>query len=451
MIMDLAGRDPSLLSDLELAAAAESADDNSLFIQFKKAIIEATRKHGFVEYRDARAWAHNVEGVLERIEALIGSDRAELALRLLDYFFARMDEALQNMDDSDGQGGAVYARGCDVHLAACQAAKPDPVALARDLFAREVESEWDFFHGASEVYGEVLGVVGLAEYRRLAGEAWKKVKPLPAGQSRQHDDDQFSARFRLGAILEGFAERDGDVEARIAIRAKDLSTAYAYLGIARLCLDHGRKEDALKWAEEGLWQFEDHPDERLVAFAADLYRRLGRKKDAAKLLWQSFERLPSMELYRNLKTGGGMSADATRQRVLSLLREILAKPNLRNGWSSPKQVIFDILRSEKLYSEAWQVAQHHGCSDEQLAALAEASEQTHPAEALAGYARVAERLAGLGGQSNYQQATKIIARMAAIRSSLGAGAKHAAYVAEFVQRHRSKRNLIKLLTSSGSG
>jgi hypothetical protein len=284
MIMDLAGRDPSLLSDLELAAAAESADDNSLFIQFKKAIIEATRKHGFVEYRDARAWAHNVEGVLERIEALIGSDRAELALRLLDYFFARMDEALQNMDDSDGQGGAVYARGCDVHLAACQAAKPDPVALARDLFAREVESEWDFFHGASEVYVEVLGVVGLAEYRRLAGEAWKKVKPLPAGQSRQHDDDQFSARFRLGAILEGFAERDGDVEARIAIRAKDLSTAYAYLGIARLCLDHGRKEDALKWAEEGLWQFEDHPDERLVAFAADLCRRLGRKKDAAKLL-----------------------------------------------------------------------------------------------------------------------------------------------------------------------
>jgi hypothetical protein len=72
-----------------------------------------------------------------------------------------------------------------------------------------------------------------------------------------------------------------------------------------------------------------------------------------------------MELYPNLKTGGGMSADATRQRVLSLLREILAKPNLRNGWSSPKQVIFDILRSEKLYSEAWQVAQHHGCSDEQ--------------------------------------------------------------------------------------
>jgi uncharacterized Zn finger protein len=85
------------------------------------------------------------------------------------------------------------------------------------------------------------------------------------------------------------------------------------------------------------------------------------------------------------------------------------------------------------------------------AALAEASEQTHPAEALAGYARVAEWLAGLGGQSNYQQATKIIARMGAIRSSLGAGAKHAAYVAEFVQRHRSKRNLIKLLTSSGSG
>jgi hypothetical protein len=32
--------------------------------------------------------------------------------------------------------------------------------------------------------------------------------------------------------------------------------------------------DALKWAEEGLWQFEDDPDRRLIAFASDLRRRL---------------------------------------------------------------------------------------------------------------------------------------------------------------------------------
>jgi hypothetical protein len=96
-----------------------------------------------------------------------------------------------------------------------------------------------------------------------------------------------------GTILESFAEREGDVDAGIAIRAKDISTAYAYLGIAQLCLSHGRDAEALKWAEEGLWQFEDQLDQRrLVLFSADLYRRIGREKDADELLWQTFDRLP---------------------------------------------------------------------------------------------------------------------------------------------------------------
>jgi hypothetical protein len=119
-----------------------------------------------------------------------------LALRLLDYFFTRMDDALNSLDDSDGQGGGVYAKGCEIHLAACRAAKPDPVALARDLFARETDSTWDFFHGASEAYGDILGDVGLAEYRRLANEAWQKIKPLQAG-GRQAHDEQFNVRYRL--------------------------------------------------------------------------------------------------------------------------------------------------------------------------------------------------------------------------------------------------------------
>src|SRR5207248_494177 len=159
---------------------------------------EATRTHGFIEYRPARDWAQGVESMLDRIEPLMESGRAELALRLLDYFFARMDDALQSMDDSDGQGGAVYARGCEIHLTACRAAKPDPVALARDLFAREVDSEWDFFNGASEMYADVLGEAGLAEYRRLASEAWQEIKPLRAREQRT-GDEQFGARLRLAA------------------------------------------------------------------------------------------------------------------------------------------------------------------------------------------------------------------------------------------------------------
>ena len=452
MIMTIAERDPVLRGDLELAATAATADDESLFRQFKKAITEATRTHGYVEYRQAAAWADKILRVLDRIENLIEAGRAKLVLRLIDYFFARMDDAFESVDDSDGDGGAVYARGCEIHLAACRAAKPEPVALARELFAREVNSDWHFFRGASEAYADTLGDAGQREYRRLASEAWQKLKPLRPG-GRQTRDDESSNRYQLSAILEGFAERDGDIDARIAIRANDLSSAYRYLGIAQLCLEHGREADALKWTEEGLWQFEDQPDHRLALFASDLYRRLGRAQDAQELLWRMFEQSPSMEQYKRLKGAAGKkSAAGVVDRAIAQLKSQLGRSGDGPGpsWSSPRELLLEILMSEERLTEAWEITHQHGCSESRLMELAKASEQSHPREALSAYARGAEQLVRLGGQDAYKKASKIIAHMRQISDRIGAKADHTAFLAEFIGRHKAKRNLMKLLQPSRS-
>ena len=448
LIMGLAERDSAVLQELELSAAAVAADDKTLFAQFKKAVTDATRVRDFIEYREARAWARGIESLLDRIGNLVDRGRAEIVLRLLDYFFSRMDEALASMDDSDGHGGGVYARACEIHLAACRKARPDPVALARALFAREVESGSDFFHAASETYGDVLGETGLAEYRRLAAAAWQKIKPLRGGDRRVHDEE-FGARHRLGSILERFAARDGDIDGRIAIRTKDLSSAYAYLGIAQLCLDHGRAAEALRWAEEGLWQFEDEPDERLVVFASDLYVRAGRNTDATQLLWRTFERRPSIELYRRLKAAAGAdraAAGAVRDRAVALLRAKIGDSGQAAArWSSPVDLLLRLLMSEKLLGEAWEVVRSHGSGAPLLESLAKASEKSHPSEALKAYAHRVEQLVSLGGQANYAAAHKIIERMQAIRERLGDAASHVAYLADLMSRHKAKRNFMKLL------
>jgi uncharacterized Zn finger protein len=451
MVVGLAERDPLLLKDLELSAAAATTDDTTLFEQFRKAVTEATRTHGFVEYRKMREWVQGIESVLDRIEGLVENGRAAVVLRLLDHFFARMDKALEATDDSDGGGGGVYARAREIHLAACRQARPDPVALARALFAREVESDREFFHGASETYEDILGDAGLAEYRRLANEAWKKIRPLRAA-ARQVQDDQFSARYALAAILERFAERDGDVDGVITIRARDLSTAYDYLGIAQLCLEHAREPEALKWAEEGLWQFEDNPDERLILFASDLYRRIGRKEDADKLLWRTFERAPGIELYKQLKSAAGTDlilADPVRDRALAWLRAQLGKPAGQSTvrWSSPAELLVRIAMIEGLLTDAWKVIDGHGCSEALLEQLAEASERSHPAEALRVYTSRVERMVRLGGQSNYEDACRVVERIRLLRERLGEIAQHAAYLGDLRNRHRAKRNFIKLLTA----
>ena len=340
MIVGLAEHDPMLLKELELSVAAANADDTTLFAQFKKAITEATRTHGFVEYYEMRDWAQGIDTVLGQLESLVENGRAAVVLRLLDHLFARMDQALDNIDDFDGAGAGTCVRAREIHLAACRQARPDPIALARDLFAREVNSDWELFYGASAAYQDVLGDTGLAEYRKLASAAWHKIKPLRA-TGRQAVDDQYGARFALAAVLEGFAEREGDVDGIIAIRTKDLSTAYDYLGIAQLCLENARESEALKWAEEGLWQFEDDPDERLIFFASDLYRRTGREEDADNLLWRTFERRPSIALYERLKSAARAdrtSLNALRDRAFGWLRAQVAGSGAR-GWSSPAELL----------------------------------------------------------------------------------------------------------------
>ncbi len=454
MVVGLAERDPSLLKELELSAVAATADDKTLLAQFKKAITEATRTHGYVEYRMTRDWVQGIESVLDRISSLVDNGRAAVVLQLLDHFFARMDEALGNIDDSDGGGGEMYAKACEIHRAACSEAKPDPVALARALFAREVDSDWEFFHGASEAYEDILGDVGLAEYRRLASEAWQKIKPLRA-TGRQGQDDQFGARYTLAAILERFAEREGDIDGAIAIRARDLSTAYDYLGIAQLCLDHGREPEALKWAEEGLWQFEDTPDERLIFFACDLYKRSGRGEDADKLLWQAFDRRPSIQLYERLKSGAGadrMLADAVRDRALAWLRAQVEKPTGQSAmrWSSPAELFVQMAMAEGLLTEAWMIVNDHGCNEYLLEQLAEASEQSHPTEALKVYADRVERRVRVGGPVNYEHACDFVGRMRVLREGLGETAQHAAYLDDLRIRHKAKRNFMKLLTAGES-
>lgn len=109
MVMGIAERDPDLRRHLELAVAMDGKDDETLFTRFKSAITEAMRTSDYIEYRQMRAWAANIEAVLTRLDGLIDKARAPMVLRLLDHFFARMDKALQSVDDSDDHGGSLLA------------------------------------------------------------------------------------------------------------------------------------------------------------------------------------------------------------------------------------------------------------------------------------------------------------------------------------------------------
>ena len=110
----------------------------------------------------------------------------------------------------------------------------------------------------------------------------------------------------------------------------------------------------------------------------------------------------------------------------------------QKGGSDTTDLLVELLIEEKMLDQAWAVIRRHGGSASAREDLAHASEKTHPAEALEVYERSVEQLAGI---SSYAEAVKVVRRMAKLRSA----AEHRAYLAALKERHRRKRNFMKLL------
>lgn len=434
IILDLAERDSALFRKLDMAAASVDADDKTLRTRLRKTIDAATRTRGFVEYHEAPGWAANVDAALDAFADLASGTRASLVLELAEHAIDRIERAIEEIDDSDGHCGALLERARGIHFAAAETAQPESMQFARDLFAREVNGSYGTFSGAGALYAEILGEEGLAEYHRLAAEAWEKLLRHKAGSD---DDDELPDDLALRDILDFFAERAGDVDARIALRSRDLSSPWQYLQLAQFCLAQGRKDEALRRAEEGLWVFEDGRLDELVSFTAGLLSDAGRREEAEAHLWRAFGKAPSLGLYAQLRQLGGASV---LQRVTRILEARIVQ-NERAHWSAPANLLAEILMEEKMFDEAWAVVRKHRTAAGARQALARLSEVTHPREAFEVFAEQVDQFVLTGSNSAYAEAVKLIARMAGLRGA----AEHAAYVAALKERYGRKRNLMKLL------
>lgn len=434
MILDLAEQDLALFQKLDMAAAMQG-DARTLEARLGTALDKATRATGHGGYRDAATWANGVDEVLDAVADLVAGGRADMALRLAERAIEQIELAIETIDDSDENSIDMLARARDIHLDACRAIRPDPVALARSLYARAMSDAYDTFADAVSLYADVLGEEGLREYRRLAAEAWAKLPPVTG---RQRGGTEGSGERQLVAILDYFAERDGDIAARIALRARNLSTPWAYLQLAELCRAHGREKQALTWAEEGLWVFEDdRVDARLLDLAVAMLLQAGRAADAQAHLWRAFTQAPNLELYAGLRRlGGGAARDSALAHLESLVQR---EP--RSRWHFPADLLVGVLMQEAMFDTAWLAVHKHGASMAVREKLARASEATHPHEALAVYAERVDRLADAGGNNAYGEAVHLIGRMAQLRGA----ADQVAYVAAIRQRFGRKRNFMKLL------
>ncbi|MDQ4064009.1 MAG: hypothetical protein M3122_09035 [Actinomycetota bacterium] len=440
IIVDQAEEDELLLERLLLRAASERLAGPDL-VAFRHVIEDALNPGGFLDYGSAWEYTQRVDGVLAAISGLLDRGFADEAIGLAEYALGIAESAMDY--DSGGHVGGVARDLEELHLAACERARPEPEALARRLFEWEMSGPYDAFFGASDTYAGVLGERGLAEYRRLAGEEWARVSRLGPGE---RDPEGYGTRARMARVMETLARHSDNVDEMVAVKSRDLSRDYTYLEIADLYRQAGRHGEALEWAERGVQEFPD-PDPRLREFLAEEYRGRGRPEDAIEVMWEEFATRPHLENYRKLKSFTDRLEDwqVWRKKALDRVREQTSALKESRWFRADRSTLVGIFLWERRYDEAWREAVDGGCSPGLWLKLAAARERDHPQDAISVYRDRIEALIDQKNKGAYREAHDLILKVRDLMRRTGREPEFAAYLGSVRAAHRRKRNLMTLL------
>ncbi|MFM7426421.1 MAG: SWIM zinc finger domain-containing protein [Elainella sp.] len=415
---------------------------------FQRAFKTAVTPRGEIDYYQVKNYARSIGKVIDSFSALLETGQAETLITLCEWAVPLLEQAICSVDDSNGYLGALLSDLQELHYQACEQAKPDPIQLAERLFQLELASSFDPFYGAADTYADILGKAGIERYRRLAEAAWAELPDRDSSRRSGFD----LRRHRLSHILELLARQTGNLEAVVAVKRRDLSSAYTYWEIAQLYQKAGDPDQALQWAEAGLKAFPDRTDRRLRDFAIQAYLARGRSEDAAAIAWARFVEYPSLDHYQGLKTVTHQGAAPTwkrwRQQALDHIRQQI---KARQPYSPmayhyrDHSLLVEIFLWEGEIELAWKEAKAGQCSQALWLQLADSLQADHPAESIALYQKAIEPLIQQTNNDAYASAVELLRKVKALMTQLKQTAQYEKYVSNLRVTYKNKRNFIKLL------
>ena len=442
LVMEATRADVRFAQSVTLSAATAEPETATTIATYRAAIRVAVGDE-FVEWDEVWDYTSDLEATVDSIDALLAAGSAAAVVELTEEFIALVEDAMDRVHDDSGQMTMVLDRLSALHLAACRKAKPDRVALAERLLARELTGEWGVFDGAAHTYRTVLGKPGRARLRELAESEWEQVPERAPGEDR-HD----RRAARLATIMEALT--GNDLDALVAVKSRDLSRPERFVQIAELYVEAGEHDTALAWAQNALDAFGDAPGSQLRAFLAAEYARRGRHDDAIVIARAEFQDRPSVGSYRALRerAQAGEGWPEVRDRAREWLRARLATARRQTSrapdpWRRPADfsALVEILLSDEDVKAAWSAAVEGDCDEGLWLDLARRRRDKHPVDAQAVFQRLAQAAIERKGEHRYDSA---IARVQEAGTLMSA-ADFAAYRTDLCDRYSRKRNLVTKL------
>lgn len=409
-----------------------------------KAQLQSTmRLSGHLDWPQTTRWVDRALVAIDAIESLVATE-PDAAITLCEYVLKRCDAAYGRVDDSGGELSMLMARAEAIHLDACTAAQPDPVALARRLYKVETTAGLDLFADSYERYAAVLGEAGAAEYRRLANAEWVDLdgRSTPRSTGPMHDFDHVERVRRVAAILELIARADRDVDRLVEVVGRELDSGYAHARLARALVDIDALDDALAWIARGL---EGHTGERQVHDAAiDVHLARGEHDMAIEHAWTLFAPSCSLTDFQRLVQCTSTESERVqlRDRALEHARDVAAARNRSTE-------LVELLVSEDLAREALEAARSWPCRPQTALRAAQANETSDPEAAASIYLELATRGIADATRRSYERAAQLLARADALLASDQGRHAFETTIAEIRTDHDRKRSLLAMLEKRG--
>lgn len=429
-LLELAAHDPDIWQRLaRRATAKETAVDD-----VRSAIETLIGVTDYVDYDEAPYYANDILRAANLIAEVIEAGAAAEAIGLARDAIGWLRQCFGMVDDSDGDVGNAGFELLHVHLLACRAAPPDPAELARYLCDLYMTDEWGLVPALTS-YASLLGGAGMSALRERVFAAYEA-----------SPDDH-----RARGMMESVIEAEGDVDALIAFYATNLDAfGWQHLRIVNKLDEVGRTDEALDWAERGV-RSGPRPDARLVAYLTGRYTFAGRAGDVVSLWQMLFTAEHSLANFRALREAAlaAVTWDAVRSGVFGVLRADAAAVSgstLWSPWAGP--VLIDALIDDGDLGAAWDAAGDIA-SQPQWIRLADASIGLRPADALAVYVKVIERLSVRTGDDVYRQIAAHLLSARACHEALGTMDEFRQYMAWLRIAQKRKRNLMKILDQNG--
>jgi hypothetical protein len=387
----------------------------------------------YIDYDEAGDYADDVTRAADAIGDLIEAGAGAAAIGVARDAISWVRRALGMIDDSLGNVGDAASGLLDVHLLACEAAPPDPVELAGYLADQWLADGYGLVPALTD-YAELLGAAGAAALRDRVASAY------------QASPDDSHVRHVMEAVLEA----DGDIDALIAVYAAHLDQfGWQHLHIARKLDEAGRAGQALEWAQRGVRDCA-RPDPRLAAYLADRYTAAGRAGDLIELRRTLFAAERTLANFRALREAALSASlwEKEREAAFGALRKDAAavRQTLWSTWAGP--VLVDALIDDGDLAAAWDTARDVA-SEHQWIRLANASVTRRPAEALAVYVKVIDRLTEHTGDSVYRQIADHLIQARACHEALGTIEEFRQYMVLLRMMQKRKRNLMRILDQNG--